>query len=167
MSKPDWLFNRDDDGQGIARELAEGVSARIFAGTETMLSIVHVDPHSESDLHSHPEEQWGFLLDVACTRVQGGAEVPVKGGDFWHTPSNVPHAIRTGASSALILDVFSPPRPEYLAGSGSLRGTRGRANQETDAYGAAVLCDSAGNARALPSSIHSLARGADQRQQSE
>ncbi len=159
MSKPDWLFNWDDDGRGIARELAEGVSARIFAGTEAMLSVVHLDPHSESDLHSHPEEQWGILLDGVCTRVQSGAEVAVKAGDFWHTPSNVPHAIRTGASSALILDVFSPPRPEYRAGSGSLRGTGGPTNQDTDALGTAVLCDSAGNARALPSTIHSLAGG--------
>lgn len=159
MSKPNWLFNQDDDRRGIARELADGVSARIFIGAKTMLSVVSMDPHSESNLHSHPEEQWGILLEGECTRIQGGDEVGVRVGDFWHTPGNEPHAIRTGASSAMILDVFSPPRPEYLAGSGSLRGTGGRASPETDALGAAVLCDSAGNARALPSTIHSLARG--------
>ena len=163
MSKPEWLFNRGDVRQGIARELAEGVSTRIFLGAKAMLSVVRVDPHSTSDLHQHPEEQWGVLLEGECTRVQGGDEVEVEVGDFWHTPSNVPHAVRTGASSALILDFFSPPRAEYRAGSNSVSGVGrvSRVGEESSAriddLGGAVLCDSAGHGRALPSTIRSLA----------
>jgi quercetin dioxygenase-like cupin family protein len=43
----------------------------------------------------------------------------MKAGDFWHTPGGVAHGIRTGASGATVLDIFSPPREEYKqAGKG-------------------------------------------------
>lgn len=111
--RPDWVFNRDDETQGIARRLAEGLTARVFPGEHSMLSIVRIEPHSQGQVHSHPEEQWGVLLDGKCVRVQDGEEVTMKAGDFWHTPGNVPHGIRTGERGAVVLDIFSPPRPEY------------------------------------------------------
>lgn len=110
---PEWLFDLDDRDAGIARQLADGLDTRIFPGEESMLSVVHVEPHSEGARHSHDEEQWGVLLSGTCTRIQGGEEVAVSEGDFWHTPGGVEHTIRTGDSAAVILDVFSPPRPEY------------------------------------------------------
>jgi quercetin dioxygenase-like cupin family protein len=117
--RPAWLFDLDDREAGIARELADGLDTRIFPGENAMLSVVHVDPHSEGTLHSHEEEQWGVLLSGECTRVQDGDAIAVAEGDFWHTPGGVEHTIRTGDSAAVILDVFSPPRPEYReAGSG-------------------------------------------------
>jgi quercetin dioxygenase-like cupin family protein len=78
-----------------------------------MLSVVRIEPQSQGQIHSHPEEQWGVLLEGECIRVQDGEEVPVKVGDFWHTPGDVPHGIRTEEQGALVLDIFSPPRPEY------------------------------------------------------
>jgi unsaturated pyranuronate lyase len=111
--KPEWLFNLYDENQGIARQLAEGVSQRIFVGENIMMSVARFDAHSESTVHSHPEEQWGVLIEGACTRIQGGEEIPVKTGDFWYTPANVSHGVRTGSAAAVVLDIFSPPRPEY------------------------------------------------------
>lgn len=109
----------DDPSDGIARELAPGLSARIFAGDQAMLSVVEIAPHAEGTMHHHPEEQWGLMLEGSGIRVQGGEEIAVKKGDFWRTPGGVPHTIRAGAEGARVLDVFSPPRAEYRkAGSG-------------------------------------------------
>lgn len=110
---PDWVFNLGDAGQGIPRELAEGVNTRIFPGEHAMLSVVTLEPHSEGKIHNHPQEQWGVLLRGECVRIQDGAEVPVKPGDFWRTPGHVPHGMRAGAKGATVLDIFSPPRPDY------------------------------------------------------
>lgn len=110
-----WVFNLADQGQGIPRKLAEGITTRVFVGEKVMLSVVRIAPHSAGSLHSHPEEQWGVLLKGKCIRIQGEEEVPVKAGDFWHTPCNVPHGIRTGEVGAVVLDIFSPPREEYRA----------------------------------------------------
>jgi quercetin dioxygenase-like cupin family protein len=109
----DWVFNLHDQAQGIARTLAEGITTRIFPGDQAMLSIVRIAPNSTGTLHSHPQEQWGVLLEGECVRIQGGEEVHVRAGDFWRTPGGVEHSVRTGAVGALVLDVFAPPRDEY------------------------------------------------------
>ena len=119
MNKADWVYSIRNEARGIARKLGEGINARIFVGDNVMLSVVRIEPNSSGTVHSHPEEQWGVLLEGTCTRIQGGEEVPVKAGEFWHTPGGVAHGIRTGAEGALVLDIFSPPREEYKkAGEG-------------------------------------------------
>lgn len=113
------FFNLNDTESGVKRELAPGITTRIFPGEQAMLSVVTLAPNAEGKIHHHPEEQWGVLLEGSAVRVQGGEEIEVKKGDFWRTPGNVPHTIRAGAEGAVVLDVFSPPRDAYRkAGSG-------------------------------------------------
>ncbi|MDH3317418.1 MAG: cupin domain-containing protein [Gammaproteobacteria bacterium] len=119
MIKAPWIFQLRGDPRGIARKLGEGIETCVFPGERVMLSVVRVEPNSTGTVHSHPEEQWGVLLEGRCTRIQNGEEVEATAGDFWYTPGGVSHGVRTGAASALILDIFSPPRAEYRqAGEG-------------------------------------------------
>jgi len=111
--KPEWVFNLKDDARGIQRKLGEGIVTRIFPGEQAMLSVVRIAPHAMGTVHSHPQEQWGVLLEGRCVRIQGGEEIEMQAGDFWHTPGGVEHGIRTGAEGAVVLDIFSPPRDEY------------------------------------------------------
>ena len=113
------FFNLDDLTQGIARDLADGLQTRIFPGENVMISVVRVGPERAGKLHSHPEEQWGVMLEGSGVRIQDGVEHEVKAGDFWQTPGNVEHGFRGGPDGAVILDIFSPPRNEYRqTGSG-------------------------------------------------
>ena len=113
------LFNLHDPSQGIPRELADGITTRVFPGDNAMLSVVRLEPEARGKLHSHPEEQWGVLLEGSALRTQGGKEFEVSAGDFWRTPGGVEHTIIAGPEGALILDVFAPPRDAYrTAGSG-------------------------------------------------
>ncbi len=116
---PTWAFNLDNVNQGLSRELGPGITTRIFCGDQAMLSVVRIEPHSTGTVHSHPQEQWGVLLEGECVRIQDGEEVAMQAGDFWHTPGGATHGIRTGDVGATVLDVFSPPREEYrTAGKG-------------------------------------------------
>ncbi len=112
-SRPDWAFNVAQRAGGIERNLAKGVRTPIFPGDNVMISVVRIEPNTVSDVHSHSEEQWGFLIEGECVRVQDGAEFAAKPGDFSMTPANVPHGVRTGAKGATVVDVFSPPREAY------------------------------------------------------
>ncbi len=114
-----WHFNVHDKTDGILRHLTEGVSARIYGGEQMTVSVVEIDPGASSPLHSHPQEQWGFMVEGDAVRILGNAEVSMKKGDFWHTPGNVPHGMVAGPNGAVVIDVFAPPRKEYMeAGSG-------------------------------------------------
>ena len=107
----EWFHNIREGG--IPRTLAKGIRARVFSGTHLMLSVVEVDPWSESPVHSHPNEQWGVCLEGGWIRIQDGQEYPVKADDFWETPPNVAHGGRTLGQRCMILDIFAPPREEY------------------------------------------------------
>ena len=117
------LYNIDDLSLGIFRELTKGITARVFPGDEAMISVVRVEPNAEGTVHSHPQEQWGFLIRGSATRLQGDDTFEVREGDFWRTPGDVRHGVIGGPNGALILDVFAPPRVEYLkAGTGFGKG---------------------------------------------
>ena len=113
MTQAHFFFNIDDPAGGVPRELAPGITARVFPGDHAMISIVTIAPHAAGVLHSHPEEQWGVLLEGEAVRVQDGQEIPVRARDFWRTPGGVPHTIRGGPQGAVVLDIFSPPREGY------------------------------------------------------
>ncbi len=115
----DNFFNLYDKSQGIYRSLAEGVTTRIFPGHNAMLSVVRLKGDAESALHSHPEEQWGVVLEGDGVRTQDNVLHQVSAGDFWQTPGGMMHSFRAGPNGALLLDIFSPPRAEYqMQGSG-------------------------------------------------
>ena len=114
--QPDWVFNLNDKAQGLARKLGDGINTRIFPGDQAMLSVVTLAPHSVGTLHSHPQEQWGVLLEGSLVHIQGGVEVAMTAGDFWCTPGGVEHSVRTADEGAVVLDVFAPPRDEYRKG---------------------------------------------------
>ena len=119
MTENSEFYNLSDKTLGIQRDLAAGATARIFVGDQSMLSIVEFEPDAKGSIHSHPEEQWGVLLQGSGVRIQAGVEHEVQQGDFWRTPGDVEHGFRAGPQGAKILDVFSPPREAYRkTGSG-------------------------------------------------
>ena len=114
-----FLFNLNDTSQGIARNLVQGVSTRVFFSEHVMLSIVELEPNMAGKVHNHPEEQWGLCLQGEAVREQDGKEFTVRAGDFWCTPSNVMHTMRAGPQGVKVLDIFGPPREDYKTpGSG-------------------------------------------------
>jgi quercetin dioxygenase-like cupin family protein len=113
------FYNLADETQGVQRTLASGLRSRIFVGDRVMLSVVSIEPNATSEIHRHPEEQWGVLLDGDGVRIQDGAAIAVSCGDFWQTPGGVSHAFRAGDRGARVLDIFSPPRKEYVSAESS------------------------------------------------
>lgn len=109
---------------GIERQLAPGVTARIFPGQFVMLSVVTLEPHAVSPVHAHPQEQWGVCLEGEWIRIQDGVEHHVRAGDFWQTPPHVPHGGRALDRRCVILDIFAPPREEYRQAGQGLGGAR-------------------------------------------
>ena len=99
MSQKAEFHNLAKPDDGLLRELAKGVTTRIFAGEQAMLSVVTIAPNAQGVMHHHPEEQWGVLLEGSAVRFQGGEEIAVRQGDFWRTPGNVPHTMRAGPTA--------------------------------------------------------------------
>ena len=77
---------------GIPRQLAEGLSARVFPGEHLMLSVVEISPGSVSPVHSHPNEQWIYILEGTFQATVDGKDVTAKAGSVLYIPSNAVHS---------------------------------------------------------------------------
>ncbi len=66
-----WVSSLHDLTQGIQRQLGAGISTGIFVGDQAMLSVVTIEPRATGTVHSHPQEQWGVLLEGECVRIRG------------------------------------------------------------------------------------------------
>ena len=80
MSQKEENFHHiDDTDSGIFRELGEGLTTRIFPGQQAMISVVRVAPNAKGAIHSHEQEQWGYLISGSAIRIQDGEEIEVGG----------------------------------------------------------------------------------------
>ncbi len=91
-----------------------GVDIFTTAGEKMMLSFVEFAPHAVVELHSHPHEQMGLLLEGELTFTIGDEEHVVRPGQMWRIPGGVPHKAVAGDDPVQALDVFCPIREDYL-----------------------------------------------------
>lgn len=97
-----------------SRQLAPGVILRIVSTQKVMLSFVEIQPGAIVPLHHHPHEQLGIWLEGDAQFRIGAEERHVVAGDSYVIPSNVPHQVVAGTRGGKALDIFSPPREDYL-----------------------------------------------------
>lgn len=94
--------------------ICPGVDIFTAAGDSLMLSFVEFEPGAVVELHSHPHEQMGILLEGELTFIIGDEKHVVGPGDMWRIPGNVEHSAIAGEARVKALDVFHPLREDYL-----------------------------------------------------
>jgi quercetin dioxygenase-like cupin family protein len=103
----------------------ERLERRLITGERMMLAHVYLDEGCIVPMHSHENEQLTYILEGALRFWFGEDEsevVEVHAGEVLHIPSNLPHKAQA-LERTLDVDVFSPPRADWLDGSDAyLRG---------------------------------------------
>ena len=94
--------------------IGRGIKIRVVAGEKIMFSFLDFEPGGVIDSHSHPHEQMGLVLEGEFELTIGDETKIVKAGDAYVIPGNVPHRAASTGKTARTLDVFSPPREDYL-----------------------------------------------------
>jgi quercetin dioxygenase-like cupin family protein len=97
------------------------ISRKLVTGDAMMLAHVYLKKDALVPQHSHHNEQLTYILSGAL-RFWIGAdrarEVDVHAGEVLHIPSHVPHEA-LALEDTLDVDVFSPPRQDWLDGTDS------------------------------------------------
>ena len=99
--------------------LKPDLARRLVSGERIMLAHVYLDKGCVVPKHAHDNEQLTYILAGKLRFWLGeeGAEVvDVAAGEVLHLPSNLPHAAEA-LEDTLDVDVFSPPRQDWLDGS--------------------------------------------------
>jgi quercetin dioxygenase-like cupin family protein len=97
----------------------EQLERRLITGERMMLAHVYLDEGCIVPMHSHENEQLTYILEGALRFWLGEDEseiVDVHAGEVLHIPSHVPHKAQA-LERTLDVDVFSPPRADWLDGS--------------------------------------------------
>lgn len=97
-------------------EVAKGLKLKPVGGEgKLMLSFVYMEPHAVAPMHSHEEEQMGFVIDGEYEFEINGEKRMCRRGDVYWVPPHVPHAAVTYDKGCFAVDVFSPPREAFKA----------------------------------------------------
>ena len=97
------------------------ISRRLVTADRMMLAHVYLDKGAKVPQHSHDNEQLTYILEGALHFWIGAdrsEEVIVRAGEVLVIPSNVPHEA-VALEDTLDVDVFSPPRQDWLNGTDS------------------------------------------------
>jgi len=104
---------RDDTGY---RELVQGVAVKTLVYGEKMHFVeFHLQGGYALPMHAHVYEQTGYLVSGSILLSIGNETFKVEPGDSWYIPGNVEHSAKI-LSDSVAIDVFSPPRTDYMPG---------------------------------------------------
>ncbi|MCC6936524.1 MAG: cupin domain-containing protein [Thermomicrobiales bacterium] len=94
---------------------APGVEMSMMVGGEMMANWVRIEPNAGIPMHAHPHEQLGLVLEGEIEMTIDGDTRICRPGDAYTIPGEVPHSGMAGPEGCLVLDLFSPPREDYIA----------------------------------------------------
>jgi quercetin dioxygenase-like cupin family protein len=95
------------------------LSRRLISGERLMVAQVFLDKGCVVPQHAHENEQLTYIVEGGLRFWLGDDEsevVDVMAGEVLHIPPNLPHKAEA-LEDTLDVDVFSPPRQDWLDGS--------------------------------------------------
>lgn len=105
--------------EDMEKETVKGdIKRRIVTGERAMLAHIYLDKGAHVPMHSHHNEQITYLLEGTLKFWIGDEreEVTLRGGEVLLIPPHVPHEAEA-LEDCLDVDVFSPPRQDWLDGT--------------------------------------------------
>jgi quercetin dioxygenase-like cupin family protein len=120
MSTPDFNSVTHHRWDKIPEETLKGtITRRLITGERMMIAHVYLKKGDDVPRHSHDNEQLTYILEGALQLwfgENGERELIVRAGEVIVIPSNVPHRA-LALEDTLDVDVFCPPRQDWLTGS--------------------------------------------------
>jgi quercetin dioxygenase-like cupin family protein len=104
-----------------AEPLKEGLTRKLVTGERMMMAHVYLKKGVDVPRHSHENEQLTYILEGALQFWFGAndeQELLVRAGEAIVIPSHLPHRA-LALEDTLDLDVFCPPRRDWLDGTDS------------------------------------------------
>ncbi|MGZ8717323.1 MAG: cupin domain-containing protein [Gaiellaceae bacterium] len=100
-------------------ELNPEIGRRLITGEQLMIAHVYLTKGAVVPKHAHHNEQITYVLEGELRFRLGEDEsqhVDVAAGEVLHIPAHLPHSA-VALEDTLDVDIFSPPREDWLDGS--------------------------------------------------
>jgi len=110
------------------------IDREMITGQEIMVARVFIKEGGHVPLHHHHNEQLTYILEGALKFAIDGREIVVRAGEVLCIPSNMPHEA-WGLEDTVDLDVFTPPREDWLNKTDDYLRRGGRQVEPTPGHG--------------------------------
>ena len=95
-------------------ELGPGVKVHIVSAERITVTFGTIAPSTYAAVHHHEQEQVMTVVDGECDFILEGKLYPMKKGDVIVVPSNVEHGAYSSDKGFQLIDIFSPPRQDFV-----------------------------------------------------
>lgn len=95
-------------------ELAPRCHSHLVFGEKVTVSFLTMSANSYFPPHRHEAEQIMIVLDGYADEIVEGKLYRLKKGDVMLLPSNVEHGAYLREVDCRVIDIFSPPRKDFL-----------------------------------------------------
>lgn len=92
----------------------EGIERQMIWGDRVMVCRLRFAPRVVTAVHTHPHEQFTIVERGRVLFTVAGAERESRAGDVLHFPAHVEHGARILGEEAILIDIFSPIREDFL-----------------------------------------------------
>jgi quercetin dioxygenase-like cupin family protein len=97
-------------------QLSPSIARKLITGDQMMIAHVYLTKGAIVPEHSHHNEQLTYILEGKLRFYLDDEVIDVAAGEVLHIPAHVPHKAEA-LEDTLDVDVFHPPREDWLDGS--------------------------------------------------
>lgn len=92
----------------------EGVTMSLLPGARMLANWVRIEPRAEVANHRHPHEQVGLVIEGEIMMTIDGETQRLTPGHCYCIAGDIEHGAVGGPDGAVVVDIFSPPRADYI-----------------------------------------------------
>lgn len=111
----DHTFQHRDWTTIPAERVADGIERQMIWGDQVMVCRLRIAPRVVTAVHTHPHEQITMVERGTVRFTVAGQERLSLPGDVLHFPSHCEHGATVLDEEAVLIDIFSPVREDFLA----------------------------------------------------
>ena len=98
--------------------VAEGITRQMVAGDRLMVCRLTIAARTVTPIHTHVHEQMTLVERGSADFFVEGRKQTAKAGDVLLFPSGILHGATMLEEEVVLIDIFSPPREDFLRAKG-------------------------------------------------
>ncbi|HEX8028425.1 MAG TPA: cupin domain-containing protein [Vicinamibacterales bacterium] len=117
MTPPNALavFQHMDWSAVPVEQIAEGITRQMFYGDRVMVCRLVLAPLTVTPIHTHVHEQITLVERGRADFFVEGQKHTASAGDLLLFPSGILHGATMLEDEVVLIDIFSPPREDFIA----------------------------------------------------
>jgi len=112
------LFQHLDWTAIPVEQIAEGVTRQLLSGDRLMVCRLTLAARTVTAIHTHVHEQMTLVERGRADFFVEGRKHTAKAGDVLLFPSGIQHGATMLDEEVVLIDIFSPPREDFLKAKG-------------------------------------------------